>query len=58
MLVTALNHRIGYDKASKIAKLAHAENLTLKQATLKLGFLSEQEFHEIVQPEKMLGPSD
>lgn len=58
MLVTALNHRIGYDKASKIAKLAHAENLTLKQATLKLGFLSEQEFYEIVRPEKMLGPSD
>lgn len=57
MLVTALNHRIGYDKASKIAKLAHEENLTLKQATLKLEILSAEEFDEIVQPSKMLGPS-
>lgn len=57
MLVTALNHRIGYDKASKISKLAHEENLTLRQATLKLHILSGEEFDEIVQPSKMLGPS-
>jgi fumarate hydratase class II len=55
MLVTALNTRIGYYKAAQIAKTAHAENLTLKEAAVKLGHLSEAEFDEIVVPEKMVG---
>lgn len=54
MLVTALSPAIGYDNAAKIAKYAHAENLTLKEACLKLGFLSEEEFDRIVRPEKMV----
>ena len=55
MLVTALNTKIGYDNAAKIAKKAHVENSTLKQATLDLGLLSETEFNEIVDPSKMIG---
>ena len=42
MLVTALNPHIGYDKAAKIAKTAHAEHSTLKQTALKLGFLTAE----------------
>ncbi|MEN8236853.1 MAG: class II fumarate hydratase [Pseudomonadota bacterium] len=56
MLVTALNPRIGYDKAATIAKKAYAENLTLRQAAENLGFVSEQEFLTWVKPEKMIGP--
>ncbi len=56
MLVTALNPHIGYDKAAAIAKKAYAENLTLKQAAEKLGYVSEQEFLKWVKPEKMTGP--
>ncbi len=55
MLVTALNTRIGYYKAAQIAKTAHAENLTLKEAAVRLGHLTEAEFDEIVVPEKMVG---
>lgn len=55
MLVTALNTHIGYDKASKIAKKAYAEDTTLKQAAMELGYLTEAEFDEIVVPEKMIG---
>ena len=55
MLVTALNHKIGYDNAAKIAKKAHHEHLTLKESALSLGLLSESEFDEIVRPEKMIG---
>ena len=58
MLVTALNPHIGYDKAAKVAKLAHEKNMTLKEATVKLGFLTEKEFENIVQPKKMIGPGD
>ena len=58
MLVTALNPHIGYDKAAKLAKTAHQEGLTLKQAALKLGYLTDEEFQEWVQPSKMLGPSE
>jgi fumarate hydratase class II len=54
MLVTALNTRIGYYKAAQIAKTAHAENLTLKEAAVKLGHLSEAEFDEVVVPERMV----
>jgi len=56
MLVTALNPHIGYDNASKIAKFAHKENLTLRQASLKLELLTGEEFDKWVRPEDMCGP--
>ena len=54
MLVTALNTRIGYYKAAEIAQLAHKEGSTLKEATLKLGYLTAEEFDEVVVPAKMV----
>jgi fumarate hydratase class II len=54
MLVTALNPVMGYDKAAKIAHKAHHEKTTLKAACLALGYLSEAEFDEVMQPEKMV----
>ena len=56
MLVTALNPVIGYENAAKIAKLAYRENLTLKQAALRLNLLTEEEFDKAVRPENMTGP--
>ena len=56
MLVTALNPRIGYDKAVRIGKVALAENTTLKQAALKLGFVSAEDFDAWVRPEDMVQP--
>ncbi|XP_071441888.1 fumarate hydratase, mitochondrial-like [Hetaerina americana] len=56
MLVTALNPHIGYDKAAKIAKTAHKEGTTLKQAALNLKYLTEEDFNNWVKPEQMLGP--
>ena len=56
MLVTALNPHIGYDKAAKIAKTAHKEGTTLKEAALKLGFLTAEQFDQWVRPEDMVGP--
>ncbi|KAL2945311.1 Fumarate hydratase 2 chloroplastic [Bienertia sinuspersici] len=56
MLVTALNPKIGYDNAAAVAKKAHKEGTTLKDAALKLGVLTEEEFHQYVLPEKMIGP--
>ena len=55
MLVTALNNHIGYDNAAKIAKKAHTEGTTLKQAALALELLTEDQFNEWVDPNKMLG---
>lgn len=55
MLVTALNPHIGYDNAAKIAKKAHKENKTLREATLELGLLTDEEFTRIVDPKKMVG---
>lgn len=55
MLVTALNTHIGYENAAKIAKKAHAENTTLKEAALALGLLTEAEFDKWVDPSKMTG---
>ena len=55
MLVTALNTHIGYDNAAKIAKKAHAEGTTLRQAALSLGLLTDEQFDEWVRPEKMTG---
>jgi fumarate hydratase, class II len=56
MLVTALSPVIGYDKASKIAHYALDNDLTLKQAALKLGFVTEEEFDRVVDPAKMVKP--
>ena len=55
MLVTALSPAIGYDKAAAIAKKAHADGTTLKDAALKLGHVSAAEFDRLVRPEAMLG---
>jgi fumarate hydratase class II len=56
MLVTALNPTIGYDNAAKVAKKAHAEGITLKEAAVALGFLTAEEFDELVRPDKMARP--
>jgi fumarate hydratase class II len=58
MLVTALNPHIGYDKAAAIAKKAHREGTTLKQAALALGHVTEAQFDAWVRPEKMVGRDD
>ena len=56
MLVTALNPVIGYDNAAKVAKKAHKEGTTLKEAAVSLGLMTAEEFDAQVRPEKMLGP--
>ncbi len=56
MLVTALAPHIGYDKAAEIAKQAHAEGLTLRQASVKSGYISNEDFDKFVDPKLMLGP--
>jgi fumarate hydratase class II len=56
MLVTALNPIIGYDNAAMVAKKAHKENKTLKEAAIELGLLTAEKFDEVVRPEKMIGP--
>jgi fumarate hydratase, class II len=56
MLVTALNPHIGYDNAAKVAKKAHKEHTTLKEAVVALGLLTAEEFDQKVRPEKMIGP--
>ncbi|KAF9597168.1 hypothetical protein IFM89_016156 [Coptis chinensis] len=58
MLVTSLNPKIGYDNAAAVAKKAHKEGTTLKDAALKLKVLTSDEFDKLVVPEKMIGPSD
>ena len=55
MLVTALNPHIGYENAAKIAKKAHKENKTLREASVELGFLTSEQFTEWVKPEEMVG---
>ncbi len=57
MLVTALNQHIGYDKAAKIAKTAHHDDCSLKEAAVKLGYLSAEQFDAYVKPEEMTSPS-
>jgi fumarate hydratase, class II len=57
MLVTALNRPIGYDDAAKVAKKAHAEGTTLREAAVALGVLTGEEFDRYVRPEEMVGPS-
>ncbi len=56
MLVTALNSTIGYDNATIVAKTAHKNGTTLREEAVKLGFVTEEQFDEIVRPEKMIGP--
>ena len=54
MLVTALSPKIGYDKAAEIAKAAHKNGTTLREETVRLGYLTAEEFDEIVRPEQMI----
>ena len=56
MLVTALNPHIGYDKAAEVAKKAYKDNLSLREAIIDLGYMSGEEFDQLVQPEKMIHP--
>jgi aspartate ammonia-lyase len=56
MLVTALNPKIGFDNAAKIAKTAHQEGTSLREAALKLGLLSGEDFDQAVIPERMTRP--
>ncbi len=56
MLVTALSPHIGYDNAAKVAKKAHADNTTLRQAAIALGLVKAEDFDRYVRPEKMLAP--
>ncbi len=58
MLVTALNTKIGYEKSAKIAKKAHAENTTLRKAAIDLGYVTDEQFTEWVDPTKMIGTMD
>jgi fumarate hydratase class II len=55
MLVTALNPHIGYENAAKIAKKAHKENKTLREASVELGLLTSEQFTDWVKPEEMVG---
>ena len=56
MLVTALNPIIGYDKAAEVAKKAHKERSTLREAAVALGYLTGEQFDEAVRPEEMTHP--
>jgi fumarate hydratase class II len=56
MLVTALAPTIGYDKAAKIAKAAHEQGVTLREAAIASGWVSAEDYDRIVRPERMLGP--
>jgi fumarate hydratase class II len=58
MLVTALNPHIGYDKAAQVAKKAHREDKTLKEAALELGYVTAEEFDAWVKPEFMISPKE
>ena len=56
MLVTTLNPHIGYDKAAEVAEKAYKDNLSLREAIIDLGYMSGEEFDQLVQPEKMIHP--
>jgi len=56
MLVTALAPKVGYDKAAQIAHHAHSEHMSLREAAVKLGHLTGEEFDQWVKPEKMTKP--
>ena len=55
MLVTALAPHIGYDNATTVAKTAHKNGTTLREEAVKLGFVDEKTFDQVVRPEKMIG---
>ena len=57
MLVTALNTKIGYEKAAKIAKTALKNGTTLRQEAIKSGLINEKDFYQLTDPKKMIGPS-
>ena len=57
MLVTSLTPKIGYEKASKIAQYAHEEEITLREAANKLGYIEESEFNRVVDPKSMVKPN-
>jgi fumarate hydratase class II len=57
MLVTALNPHIGYEQAAAIARKAHTDNLSLREAAVTLGILSGEQFDRLVRPEAMVGPT-
>ena len=54
MLVTALNPYIGYERAAQVAKKAYEDNLSLKNACIALGFMTEEEFDRVFRPEQMV----
>ena len=56
MLVSALAPKIGYDNAAKVAKTAHQQHSSLREAVVKLGFLTAEEFDSLVKPEDMTHP--
>jgi fumarate hydratase class II len=56
MLVTALNRKVGYENAAKIAKTAHKQHKTLREVAIELGLVTGEEFDSIVRPEQMVGP--
>jgi fumarate hydratase class II len=56
MLVTALAPKVGYDKCAQIAHTAHVEHSSLREAALKLGYLTGEEFDQLVRPERMTRP--
>jgi fumarate hydratase class II len=56
MLVTALNPLIGYDNAATVAKHAHKQGITLREATVGLGFLTGEQFDQAIRPESMTHP--
>ena len=56
MLVTALAPKIGYDKATEIAKTAHKNGTTLREEAVRLGYVTAEDFDRIVRPEDMIGP--
>jgi fumarate hydratase class II len=56
MLVTALAPKVGYDKAANIAHTAHVEHISLRDAALKLGHLTGEEFDQLMKPERMTRP--
>ena len=54
MLVTAISPYIGYENASKVSKLAHEKNISLKEATLNMNLMTEEKFDEVFKPEEMI----
>ena len=58
MLVTALTPSIGYENAAKIAQLAHTKNISLREASKQLGYINSDDFDNLVNPKKMISPTN